>query len=95
MEGSVYTVIVKSYFTRGSRIKIVLYTNVCLRSSSQCIAIAIKSSILDIAGVVDPPLITVLGQVIFNLKQKTVILFNLIAICGRSYLTSNYEIIFY
>ena len=30
-----------------------------------------------------------------NLKQKTTTSFNLIAICGRSYLIGNYEILFY
>ena len=61
----------------------------------QCKAIATKSSILDIAGVPDPPLITIFGKVTFNLTQAPVIFFNLIAIYGRSYLYGNYEIIFY
>ena len=52
----------------------------------QCKAISTRSSILDIADVPDPPLITIFGKVIFNLMQATVILFNLIAIYGRSYL---------
>ena len=39
----------------------------------QCKAIATKSSILDIAGAPDQPLITTFGKVIFNLRQATVI----------------------
>ena len=57
--------------------------------------IATRSSILDIAGIPDPPLITMFGKLIFNLKQATVISFNLIVIYGRSYLYGNYGIIFY
>ena len=54
----------------------------------QCKTIATKSSILDIADVLDPPLTSIFGKVIFNLTQATnVILFNLIAIYGRSYLS--------
>ena len=89
---AIYMVIVKLYFTRGSRIQIA-----CQRLSNiefsatkvngfQCRAIATESSILDIAGVPDPPLITIFSKVTFNLTQQTVILFNLIAIQGRSYL---------
>ena len=48
----------------------------------QCKAIAIKSSILDIAGISDPLLITIFGKVIFSLMQVTVVLFNLMAIYG-------------
>ena len=61
----------------------------------QCKAISTKSSILDIADVPDPPLITIFIKVIFSLTQATVILFNLITIYGRRYLNSNYETIFY
>ena len=57
--------------------------------------IATTSSILDIAGIPDPPLITMFGKLIFNLKQATVISFNLIVIYGSSYLYGNYGIIFY
>ena len=46
----------------------------------QCKAVAIKSCILDIADVPDPPLITIFGKVTFNLTQATVTLFNLIEI---------------
>ena len=60
-----------------------------------CKVISIKRSILDIADVTDPPLITIFGNVISNLKQATVILFKLIAIYGRTYLNGNYEIIIY
>ena len=57
--------------------------------------IATTSSILDIAGIPDPPLITMFGKLIFNLKQATVISFNLIVIYGSTYLYGNYGIIFY
>ena len=53
------------------------------------------SSILDIAGARDPPMITTFGKVIFNLTQAAAISFNLIPIYGRSYLSSNYEITIY
>ena len=90
----------KSYFTRGSIIQIACQrlSNVELFTTKvngfQCKAIAIKSSILDIAGIPDPPLITIFGKVTFSLMQATVISFNLIAIYGRSYLYGNCEIIF-
>ena len=61
----------------------------------QCKAIATKSSILDIAGVPNLPLITVSVKVIFNLTQATVTSFNLIAIYGSSYLYGINEITFY
>ena len=50
---------------------------------------------LNIVDIPYPPLITIFSKVIFNLTQATVILFNLIAIYGRSYLDDNYEIISY
>ena len=50
----------------------------------QCKAIATESFTLDIAIVKDPPLITIFGKVTFNLTHATAILFNLIAISGRS-----------
>ena len=95
-------VIVKSYFTKRSSIQIACQrlSNIELSAtkvnSFQCKAIATKRSILDIARVPDPPLITILGKVTFNLTEHlTVILFNLMAICGRSYEYGNYEMIFY
>ena len=100
MEVAVYMVIVKLYFTRGSRMCIAWQSLSKIKLSAtkvngfQCKAIAINSSILDIAGVPDPPLITIIGKVTFNLTQANVILFNLIAVYGRSYLYGNYEIIF-
>ena len=39
-------------------------------NSFQCKAIATKRSILDIARVPDPPLITIFGKVTFNLTQQ-------------------------
>ena len=39
-------------------------------NSFHCKAIVKKSSILDIAGVPDPPLITIFGKVTFNLTQQ-------------------------
>ena len=50
---------------------------------------------LDIAGFPDPPLIAIFGKITFNLTQAAVILFNLIAIYGRSYLYGNYKMMFY
>ena len=35
-----------------------------------CKAIATKRSILDIASVLDPPLITIFGKVTFNLTEE-------------------------
>ena len=64
-------------------------------NGSQCKAITTKSSILDIADVTDQPLITICGKVTFYLTHATVILFNLMAIYGGSYLYGNYEIIVY
>ena len=58
----------------------------------QCKAIATKSSILDIAGIEDPSLITIFGKLTFSLTQATVSLFNSIAVLGRSYLYVNYQI---
>ena len=93
-------VIVKLYFTTGSRMCIAWQCLSKIELSAtkvngfQCKAIAINSSIIDIAGVPDPPLITIIGKVTFNLTQANVILFNLIAVYGRSYLHGNYEIIF-
>ena len=61
-------VLIKSYFTRGSSIQIAYQ---CLSTielsakkvnSFQCKAIATKRSILDIARVSDPPLITIFGK---------------------------------
>ena len=100
MEVAVYMVIVKLYFTRGSRMCIAWQSLSKIKLSAtkvngfQCKAIAINSSVIDIAGVPDPPLITIIGKVTFNLTQANVILFNLIAVYGRSYLYGNYEIIF-
>ena len=100
MEVAVYMVIVKLYFTRGSRMCIAWQSLSKIKLSAtkvngfQCKAIAINSSILDIADAPDPPLITIIGKVTFNLTQANVILFNLIAVYGRSYLYGNYEIIF-
>ena len=93
-------VIVKLYFTTGSRMCIAWQCLSKIELSAtkvngfQCKAIAINSSVIDIAGVPDPPLITIIGKVTFNLTQANVILFNLIAVYGRSYLYGNYEIIF-
>ena len=93
-------VIVKLYFTTGSRMCIAWQCLSKIELSAtkvngfQCKAIAINSSILDIADAPDPPLITIIGKVTFNLTQANVILFNLIAVYGRSYLYGNYEIIF-
>ena len=86
---AVYMVIVKSVFTRGSRIQVA-----CQRLSKievraikvngfQCKAIATKSSILDIVGVPHSPLITIFGKETINLTQATASLFNLITIYGR------------
>ena len=100
MEVAVYMVIVKLYFTRGSRMCIAWQSLSKIKLSAtkvngfQCKAIAINSSILDIADAPDPPLITIIGKVTFNLTQANVVLFNLIAVYGRSYLYGNYEIIF-
>ena len=86
-------VIVKSYFTRGSKFQIPCQRlfNIELSATKvngfQYKAIATNSSILNIAGVPDPPLITIFGKVTFNLMQAAVILFNLIAIYGRSCLS--------
>ena len=93
-------VIVKLYFTTGSRMCIAwqclskIELSVTKVNGFQCKAIAINSSVIDIARVPDPPLITIIGKVTFNLTQANVILFNLIAVYGRSYLYGNYEIIF-
>ena len=93
-------VIVKLYFTTGSRMCIAWQCLSKIELSAtkvngfQCKAIAINSSILDIADAPDPPLITIIGKVTFNLTQANVTLFNLIAVYGRSYLYGNYEIIF-
>ena len=90
-------VIVKLYFTTGSRMCIAwqwlskIELSATKVNGFQCKAIAINSSVIDIAGVPDPPLITIIGKVTFNLTQANVILFNLIAVYGRSYLYSNYE----
>ena len=68
-------VIVKSYFTRGSRV----HASICLNNdhseikinSFHCKAIATRRSILDIVRVPDPPpLITIFGKVTFNLTQN-------------------------
>ena len=85
MEVAVYTIIVKSYFTKRSRIELSA-TEV---KGFQCKAIAKKSSALDIPGVADPPLITTFGTRNFSLTQTIVISFTLIAIYGRSYLYGN------
>ena len=58
----------------------------------QCKAASTKSSILDVADVPDPPLISIFGKVTFNLA---VILFSLIAVYRRSDLYGNYKIRFY
>ena len=69
-------VIVKSYFTRGSTIQISCQrlSNIELSAikvnSFQCKAIATKRSVLDIARVPDPPLITTFGKVTFDLTQN-------------------------
>ena len=84
-------VIVKSYYMLASKIKL----SATKVNGFQNKSISTRSSIIDIAGVPDPPLITIFGKVIFNLTQATVILFNLIAINGRNYLNGNYETIFY
>ena len=64
-------------------------------NSFHCITIATKGSILDTADFSNPPPITILDKIIFNLTQGIVISFNLIAIYGRRYLYGNYEMIFY
>ena len=75
---------VMSYFTRGSSVQIAWQrlSNVRLSAakvnSFQCKSIATKRSILDIAHVPDPPLITILGK-------TTAILFNLISNYRRNY----------
>ena len=58
-------------------------------------AIATKSSIVDIAGVPDPAMITILGKVILILRKQLSSRSNNIAIYGRSYLQDNFETIFY
>ena len=69
-------VIVKSYFTRGSRIQIACQRLSKIELSAtkvngfQCKAVGTKSSILDIADVPDPPVITIFGKVTFNLMQQ-------------------------
>ena len=69
-------VFVKSYFTSGSSIQIARQrqSNIELSAtkvnSCQCKDIATKRSILDIARVPNPPLITIFGKVIFNLMQQ-------------------------
>ena len=86
MEVSAYMVIVKPYFTRGSRIQIScqrlskIKLSATKVNSFQCKAVATKSSILDVADFPDPPLITIFCKVTFNLTQETFILFNIIAI---------------
>ena len=76
--------IVKSCFTRGSRVQIACQRLSRIELSATkvdgflCKAVPAKSSILDIADVPDPSLITIFGKVTFNLTQATVILFNLI-----------------
>ena len=61
-------VIVKSCITRGSSIQIVCQpvSNIQLSAAKvnnfQCKAIAAKTSILDVAHVPDPPLITIFGK---------------------------------
>ena len=93
MQVAVYMVIVKSLFSRGSRIQIACERLSKIELSATKVngfqrkAVATKSFILDIADVPDPPLITIFGKVTFNLTQVTVILFNLIAIYGRRYLS--------
>ena len=66
MEVVVYTVVAKL-------IEIKLCTTEV--NGFQYKAMATKSSILDIAGVPDAPLITIFGKVIFNLTQKNCHLF--------------------
>ena len=94
MEVAAYIMIVKSYFTKGSTIKTAWQGLSKIKLSAtkvkgfQCKAIATKNSVLDIAGVPDPPLIAIFGRKIFDLTQGTVISFNLIAIYGRSHLYS-------
>ena len=69
-------VIVKSYFIRGSSIQIAyqrLSNNELFATkvnSFQCKAFATKRSILDIARIPDPPVITVFGKKAFNLTQQ-------------------------
>ena len=69
-------VIVKSYFTRGSGIQIACQclSNIELSTtkanSFQSKAVATKRSILDIARVPDPPLITVFGKATFNWTKQ-------------------------
>ena len=93
-------VIIKSYFTKRSRIWTVCQSLSKIELSAtevkgfQCKASATNSSILDITGVPDLPLITAFAKVIFNLTQATVISFILIAIDRRSYIYA-YETIFY
>ena len=76
--------IVKSCFTRGSRVQIACQRLSKIELSATkvggflCKAVSAKSSILDIADVPDPSLITKFGKVTFNLTQATIILFNLI-----------------
>ena len=69
-------VIVKSYFTRGSRIKMACQrlSNIELSAakvnSFMCKVITTTRSISDAARVSDPLLITILGKVTFNLTQQ-------------------------
>ena len=81
MEVVVCTVVAKLYFIRGSGVWIAYYRlskiKLCTTEVNdfQYKAMATKSSILDIAGVPDAPLITIFGKVIFNLTQKNCHLF--------------------
>ena len=87
-------IIVKTYFTRGSSIQIACQrlSNIELSAkkvnSFQCKSIATKRSILGIARVPDPPLITMFGKVTFNLTHQ------LSSCYKRIYEYRNYEIIF-
>ena len=76
-------VIVKSYFTRGSRIQIACWRLSKIQLSAtkvngfQCKAVATKCFIIDIADVPDLTLITIFGKVTFYLTQATAILLKL------------------
>ena len=69
-------VIVKSYFTRGSRIQIVCQRLSTIKPSATKVngfqgkAVTTECSIVDIADLPHPPLITIFSKVTFNLTQQ-------------------------
>ena len=86
MEVAAYMVVVNSYFTRGPRVYIACYRLSKFELSATKVndfqrkAVVTKISIVNIADIPVPPVITIFDKVTFNLTQATLILFNLIAI---------------